>query len=306
MKRIVFALTILVSLALRAQNTASPTVSPATKTSPAAPTGGTTRSPANPAQTGPFALRVQSPTNAVAGAGLTNQFGTNVIAGNLGSALLVLQNNLQQALPLLAAFNSNSNASIQEINALGQTLGSSGPANSAVNNGVNFGANNGVNFAQNNGVNFGQNNGVNFATSVATPTTTVSPAATPPSVFAQPTNSPVPPTALAPPPTASDVVGSASTTINTVPGSVPAGGSTQLLILQNDIARLLAEISAVTGVGFSTMGNGAFVTNNPGVINNANLTASQLGTTVDNATNTGTPRILTRPTAPRTLTPTGR
>ena len=110
-------------------------------------------------------------TNAFCGLGFTNQFGTNFTAGDLNSVLLVLQNDLQQALSLLSGFNGNFSTG---------TGTSTGTAGGASNLGQNLSSSAGANLGANAGANLGQNL-----------------AAGPASVFTQPTQPPVPPTALA-------------------------------------------------------------------------------------------------------------
>jgi hypothetical protein len=211
-------------------------------------------------------------TNAFGGLGFTNQFGTNFTASDLNSVLLVLQNDLQQALSLLAGFNGNFSTGA------GTVTGTAGGA-----------SNLGQNLANNTGANFGANLAQNAAVST-TPST-------PASVFTQPTQSTLPATALAVP-GAQNGVGATNNSV-----ALAVGNSERLLIiLQNDIERMLPEVGALTGGSFIMPGaNGTFVTNQFG--------GSQLGVAADTSANTGTPRIPARRSAttiPQTLTPTGR
>jgi len=270
MKSIFGLLAIITSLGLEAQNVFSPPPAGAAVTPPAGTTAGRAALSTSPsAAPGPFSQN-SAMTNAFGGLGFTNQFGTNFTAGDLNSVLLVLQNELQQALSLLAGFNGNL--------AIAQGTVPSG------------------NFSQNLGNSAGQNLGINLAQNVATPTGDVA-AHIPPPVFAQPL---VPPTTLAAQgPNTSGRVGAT----NNLSSSFAGSNSAQLLIiLQNDMERMLPEIAALTGGAFILPGaNGTFVTNQFGV--------SQLGTAADTSANTGTPRIPARrstTTVPQTLTPTGR
>ena len=102
-------------------------------------------------------------TNAFTGP-LTNQFGTNFIAGNLGAVLANLQNDINQALPLLAAFNGNLNFG----GGVGMTTPFQGTAGGAANFGQNFSSSSAANLA------------ANVAANVAAPTTPNTPALAPP------------------------------------------------------------------------------------------------------------------------------
>jgi hypothetical protein len=244
-----------------------------------------TTPPANASAGAPaLAVNAAALTNNLSAFGFTNQFGTNFTSGDLASVLIGLQSHLQQALVLLSGFNGNLNIGTGPTPA-GGGLGS-------------FGQNLGVSAGQNLSVNLGQN----VAASTAPAAT--APAATPPSVFAQPSQATAPAAALAAPPAnpVTNITGVPVTPgANVGAGSLAINNSLRLLIiLQNDMERLLPEVAAATGVplGFS-LGGGPFGTNSLGAINNT------LGAGVNNA-NTGTPRIPARTTAPRALTPTGR
>jgi len=236
----------------------------------------------SPALAASSTLNAAALTNGLAGFGFTNQFGTNFTSGDLATVLLSLQNNLQQALSLLGSFNGSLSMA---------TTASSGGAN--------------ANFAQNLASGGGVNLAQNLAQSVATPTTSISPPATPASVFAQPpAQTAVPPTALATPITSSTNIAGVPVTAagsNTLGGPLALNDSVRLLIiLQNDMERILPEVAAATGSPFNlSLANGGIATNTFGT------GAGQIGTGINGAA-TGTPRIPARTTVPRTLTPTGR
>jgi hypothetical protein len=218
----------------------------------------------------------------LAGFAFTNQFGTNFSSGNLASVLFNLQVNLQQTLALLGNFNGN-------LSGLGTTAGTgAGVANLA------------QNLASGGGANLSQN----LAQSVAVPTTAASPPATPPSVFAPLGQSPVPPNALASPITSPTNIAGVPVTpagSNTLAGTLPFNDSARLLIiLQNDIERLLSQVALATGTSDSLVGGTGM-----SAPNNFGGGSGQLSEVNSSAT-TGTPRIPARSSTPRTLTPTGR
>jgi len=275
MKLIFGLLAIITSLGLEAQNVFTPPPAGSAVTPPAGTTAGRAALSTSPsAAPGPFSQN-SALTNALGGLGFTNQFGTNFTAGDLNSVLLVLQNNLQQTLSLLSGFNGNFSTGG------GTMTGTAGGA-----------ANLSQNLASSAGVNLGQNLAQNVAGSTA-------PSA-PASVFTQPAQSTLPPTALAAqgPNLANGVSGAP----NNVSGFADNSSARLLIILQNDIERMLPEVGALTGGSFVLPGgNGTFVTNQFGV--------SQLGTAADTSGNTGTPRIPARRSTtivPQKLTPTGR
>jgi hypothetical protein len=233
-------------------------------------------------------------TNGLAGFGFTNQFGTNFTSGDLSSVLLELQNSLQQALSLLGSFNGSLPIGGGTLGIGGGTTSLAGTLSSA---GQNLATGGGVNLA------------ANLAQNVATPTTSVAPPATPSSVFSQPTQAPVPPGALAPPvATATNISGVPVTpgTSNLVNGTVALNDSVRLLIiLQNDMERLLPEVAQATGAPFILpLANGGFATNSFTTGRSNTMVGSSAG-----VLSTGTTRIPARSSAarsPRALTPTGR
>jgi hypothetical protein len=301
MKSIICFLGVFTILALEAQNVFTPPPAGSTVTPPSGTTAGRAALSTSPsAAPGPFSQN-SAMTNAFGGLGFTNQFGTNFTASDLNSVLLVLQNDLQQALSLLAGFNGNFSTGA------GTVTGTAGGA-----------SNLGQNLANNTGANFGANLAQNLAagpgntTSVAGGATTTTP--TPPaSVFTQPTQPPVPPTALAaqgPNLTNGVSGGTVASGTNNFAGNgtgIAVGNSDRLLIiLQSDIERMLPEVGALTGGSFIMPGaNGTFITNQFGVSQFGTAAGAVVGTSA----NTGTPRIPARrstSTIPQTLTPTGR
>src|ERR1051325_7235829 len=158
MKRLFCTVTLLFSVGLNAQTPAPPPATPTAPGLPASPAGrGLPSSPQTPGLPGftgqpPIVL----PTNAFSNLTFTNQFGTNFTGGDLAAALAVLQNDLQNALPLIAAFNGG----FQSTAVTTPTTG--------------------VNLSQNLGGNAGANLGANASVNLATPaggvaTTTTSP-----------------------------------------------------------------------------------------------------------------------------------
>jgi len=177
----------------------------------------------NPAFVSPFA-------NAQAVATLTNQFGTNIVPANIPPMLAALENNIAQILPFLAALNDGFNFS----NPNGVISGTTGMNSGAAPVTANFGTSIATNLSQNLGVNLGVN--------VATPTTALVPS----------TPVPVVPNGTALPPA---VASNPSSLIPGFGGSVNATGAAAttgprdtlraLLILQNDLQRLLPLLNAI-------------------------------------------------------------
>jgi len=140
---------------------------------------------------------------------LTNQFGTNFTSGNLPAVLANLQNDLNQALPLLAAFNANvlgGNLGLQTLTA--PVAGTAGGA---------------ANFAQNFGTSSAANMAANLAANVATPTAP----------------------ALATPPTGTTSFGGSGT--NSMTQTVSPDAARLLVVLESDLERVLPELAAFTG-----------------------------------------------------------
>jgi hypothetical protein len=169
---------------------------------------------------------IAPPTNAIPLTSLASQFGTNIPA-ELGPLLAALENNILQTLPLLAAVNDR--VSLQTGN--GTAVVSSGNPTLAANLGTTL------------ATNLSQSLAVNLGTSLATPTTALIPSAPVPMVNGG--------LALTP----ADV--NTGTLTN---GAAIATGTRDtlraLLILQNDMQRILPWLNAVNA--------GAAVTNSIG------------------------------------------
>lgn len=160
---------------------------------------------------------------------LTSQLGlgTNFAAVNLPAMLVALQNNLDQILPVLAAFNDAFDFTAANAANTGGTSVQPGPT------GVT--ANFGTSLATNLGQNFGANLGTSFGTTVGTPTTAMVPSTTPPLV----TNG----LALTPPGVGLGFNG--SVTNNAGVANSPRDTLRALVILQDDLQRLLPLLSAL-------------------------------------------------------------
>ena len=258
MKQAICTLTILATISLNAQKASSPPSTPPGVFAPP-PTAPSQLSPANPALApaptvpGVPGFTAQTPivgftnsagTNVLGVTAISNEFGTNIVFGTnavgiqLASTLAVLENNVQQALSLIAAFNAGTGVVAES--ALPATSGTPG----------NFSQN----LAGNAAVNLSQNLGAN----VATPTGTLS-ATPPPSALEIGTNTAGLP-ALATPPTGvtnalglSTAFGASVTNALTSAGASP--NSAALVVLENDLQRILSEIALVNSGGLATPAN---------------------------------------------------
>jgi hypothetical protein len=265
MKRVICALTLFVTIGLGAQDPpANPlglSVTPANTASPESPTGQT-----------PIAAL----THTFSGLVITNQFGANLTASDLASVLATLQNDLQQALPIVTAFNANLGS--------GPGAGLTSIEAPAANSAQNLGSVSGQNLAQ--------NVGANVATQTGTPNGTPNTPATSPGAFALGTNGAVqavPPTTT--PPFITSVPGRLVVPLgtNAVAGSAVAPDTARrLLLLQNDIERMLPQLAALNGGGLA-LSTGF---------------SNQPGATVTNYSIR--PATPARYTAPQRLPPTGR
>lgn len=185
----------------------------------------------NPAFASPFA-------NAQAVATLTNQFGTNIVPANIPPMLAALENNIAQILPFLAALNDGFNFS----NPNGVISGTTGMNSGAAPVTANFGTSIATNLSQNLGANFGVN--------VATPTTAVAPSTPVPLI----PNGTALPSAVAANP--ASLIPGFGGSVNATAGAATTGPRDTLralLILQNDLQRLLPLLNAINaGTGTTT------------------------------------------------------
>src|SRR5437588_9443032 len=111
MKRAICSFGILITLGLQAATPPNPLAAPPTPGAPGLPASPANPTlPATPASPG-FSGQTSAAggTNSVTGLPFTNQFNT-LAPAELSSALVVLQNNLQQTLNLLAAFDASLSA----------------------------------------------------------------------------------------------------------------------------------------------------------------------------------------------------
>lgn len=286
MKRVTFLLIALVCVSLRAQTPPNPLAVPGTPAAPGLPASPSNPTlPSTPATPG-FSSQMSAAgsTNAFGGFGLTN-FGT-VNATDLGFALRTVQNDVQQALSLLSAFNANvgfAGAGVVPTTAAAPSTGTAGGA---------------ANLAQN----LAGNTAANVSVNVANPGAGA-PAATPPTAFASPINAAVPATALSP-------IFGGVTNIAGLPvgsfgpngsGSEASGSTLRLLIvLESDLERILPELGAINGSGVSlpgTVGAG-FGSNFMGFATN------RIMSPLTNVSTVMTPSPST--VVPKRLTPTGR
>jgi len=205
--------------------------------------GLTAQQPSSPPSTPPgvFAAPAAAPpivgfTNGVGGFGFTNQFGTNIIGTQFASALSVMQNDIQQTLGLIAAFNANPGSiSAAELQV---PRGRAAPAPGDLSKDL----------AGSAAVNVGQDLGAN----VATPTGNFSFTAPPPPSASEAGNSATTAPALATPPAGVTAALGVASPVGSVSTNAPAdpaasANSVALLILQNDLQRVLAEIAALNG-----------------------------------------------------------
>ena len=245
-------MTVFVTITLTAQQSNSPPGTPPGVFAPpaAAPSPLSTANPAlapAPAIPGVPGFTAQTPivgfTNsgrwdALGVVGITNQFGTNVNSAQIASALMSLQNELQQTLGLIAAINAN--PEYDSAADLRVRRGRSPPAPGDLSKDL--------------AVSGAENLGADLSGNVATPTGNFSFTAPPPPSASGAGTSATTAPALATPPTPvtaafglSSPVGSATT--SALPGPVASANSVALVILQNDLQRVLAEIAALNGEG---------------------------------------------------------
>jgi hypothetical protein len=168
--------------------------------------------------------------------GIINQFGTNVNSAQVASALTALQNDIQQTLGLIASINANPRSiSAAELQV---PRGRAAPAPGDLSKDL----------AGSAAVNVGQDLGAN----VATPTGNFSFTAPPPPSASEAGNSATTAPALATPPAGVTAALGVASPVGSVSTNAPAGpaasaNSVALLILQNDLQRVLAEIAALNG-----------------------------------------------------------
>ena len=166
-------------------------------------------------------------TNAFTGI-FTNEFGTNFVGTQLGSALTVLQSDIQQTLGLIAAMNGN----VEALQAAGIiNTGTTAAAASA-------------NLSQSFAGNAAANLGVNLGANVAAPTVSQS---QPVSGLTAGSNSTPAAAALSTPPTGVTNALGLSTSFGA--SNLSSGNSGQLLLLQNDLQRIMSEIAALNSAG---------------------------------------------------------
>ena len=254
MKQAICILTLFLTISLNAQkSSSSPSTPPGVFAPPA--TAPSQLSPANPAlapapttpgvpgftaQT-PIVVFTNAPgTNVLGVTAITNDFGTNAFFGTnvvntqLASTLVALENNIQQALGLIAAFNAGTGAVAEP--ALQARPGTPG------------------NFSQNLAGSAALNLSQNLGANVATPTGQLS--ATPPSSALEVGNNTAGVPALATPPTGVTSALGLSTAFGSITNSLtsPAASrnSASLVILQNDLQRIMSEIIALNTGGLLT------------------------------------------------------
>ena len=212
-------------------------------------------------------------TNAFTDFAFTNQFGTNFTAGNLPVVLANLQNDLNQALTLLAEFNANLGLGGGQGLQLTTTPDQGAPGGPA-------------NFAQNLASSAGANLSANLAANVATPTA--------PNTVGTP--------ALAPPPTGVTNALGLSTSFG---GGIGTNISSQtvapdtarlLIMLQNDMERLLPNLAAFTGGSIAL----------PSGLPANSLNTNPPGTFITNQFVFPRTTTATRSVTPQPLTPTGQ
>jgi len=285
MKPVICTLGILIALGAAAQTPPNPLAAPRTPAAPGLPASPSNPTlPTTPATPG-FSSQTSAAgsTNALGAFALTNQFATNLNAGELATALTSLQIEIQRTLPLIAALEASFGLASSGTTLPPTASSAAGPA---------------ANLSQNLAGNAAANLAVNLAGNVATPT--AGPPATPPSVFALGTNAPVPSVPLSPGAGGvTNVTGSSvgSTDLNEIATLNAQRDTIRLLvILENDLERVLPGLAALTGGGVN-FPVGAF----PNVMIPTNPATG--------FTNQITTRPTTVPrttTTPRTLTPTGR
>ena len=284
MKTAIFAFALGITIAIQAQTPPNPLAPPTAPGAPGLPASPALPNlPATPASPG-FSTQpsITGGSNAFSGSLTTNRFGA--MHGDLSSALQVLQNDLQQSLTLLAGFNANASLiapagfqALPGVSTVPTVPPMAGSPSLAQNLGVAPGANLAANVA------------VNPAGGTASPT--------PPTAFGFSSNAPVPAGALAPAGTGVSNVfalngGLAGT--NSTAGTGAPVTAALLLILENDMQRMLPELAAING-GLGVAPS-SLSTNAAGVSTNRFTTMP----------NTVTPRTTTPTATPRVLTPTGR
>ena len=238
-----------------AQSTASQPAQPPTANSQAAfaPAGpGLPGGPANPglpaapANSGlpgfanaPFATA----TNALGRNGVTNQFGTNGFPADLGPLLAILQNDIQQVLPALAAYNATvaSGAADESLTLTGAISGPVSPPPST----------SGANFSSASGVNFSKRLGVNSGVNLSSPAGGVPPASSNPNNPSLAAGGPVG-FGLSPTGTTNSSGLSPAFESSAVPNSLDQAAVArdtlrELLVLQSDIQRLLPLVNTFSG-----------------------------------------------------------
>jgi hypothetical protein len=246
MKTMLFVMTFVTVTSSFGQNATSTAQSrPAGTISPVAP--GLPGSPINPGLPGfnnqnPILSSSTFPTGQ-GGTNLINQFGTNISTADLTGALALLQGAIQQALPVVAAFNNNFQFS--ELNNSGVTNGTANVSTAIANTaaGRSTTGTTGSLLSQNLGVNAGQNlsglSGVAAAPAVATPQ-----GASPnPSGRINPTFG-----------TGTGAANSFGVSVlgtNNFPANnATANSARALIVLQSDLERSLQLVAALNGGGF--------------------------------------------------------
>lgn len=213
--KLLFSAMLVANSVLAQNNVTAPATppGPSLPTSPGLPASPVSRGlPASPVNPG-----LPGFTNAFGALSMTNQFGTNFLPADLSPLLANLQTELAQLLPALAAFNDSIDF---------QNLAPRSTANSVSQSGVNLGGNFGANVST---TPLGINAGQNFSTVTGGSTT---------------------------PTSGASISGSGGSTSNNIAANSRAGigfsgvsrdSLRALIILQNDLQRLLPLVSALNG-----------------------------------------------------------
>ena len=252
MNKTILILAVFAAIPAFAQSTASQPAQPPAANSQAAfaPAGpGLPGGPANPglpaapANSGLPGFANPPFANATARPGFTNQFGTNGFPADLGPLLAILQNDIQQVLPALAAYNATvaSGAADESLTSTGAISGPVSPPPSTT----------GANFSSSSGVNFSKRLGVNSGVNLSSPAGGVPPASSNPNNPSLAAGGPVG-FGLSPTGTTNSSGLSPAFESSAVPNSLDQAAVArdtlrELLVLQSDIQRLLPLVNTFSG-----------------------------------------------------------